>query len=113
MLPQVVALQILHGEEGTAVLFADVVDGADIGVIEDGGGSRLPLKTVARLGIESRFVRQKLKRRRTLQPCVLGGVDYTHTPASQPAEDPVVRDGAADDRVVACERVTGLRHAYS
>src|SRR6185436_18801946 len=38
------ALQILHGDEGATVLLADVVNGADVGMILRGGGASLALE---------------------------------------------------------------------
>src|ERR1035438_3275902 len=44
------AVEEFHGDEGLAVLFADVVNGADIRMVEGGSGLRLALKTAPRLG---------------------------------------------------------------
>ncbi len=38
------AFQKLHGDEGFAVLFTDVVDGADVGMVQRGGGFGFPPK---------------------------------------------------------------------
>ena len=40
------ALQVLHDDEGAAVLLADVVNRADVGVIQGGGGAGLAPETV-------------------------------------------------------------------
>ena len=40
------ALQILHHDERAAVLLADVVNGADVGMIQRGRGSGLALKAI-------------------------------------------------------------------
>ncbi len=45
------ALQILHGDEGAAVLFSDVMNRADVGMIQGRGGPGLALKTVQRLRV--------------------------------------------------------------
>jgi hypothetical protein len=53
-------LEILHGDEGQGVFLADVVNGADVGMIERRGGLGLALEAAQRLRVASDFVRQKL-----------------------------------------------------
>ena len=53
--------QKLHSDEGVAVLFTDVVDRADIGMIEGRSGLGLPLKAGQRLVIFGNIVGQKLQ----------------------------------------------------
>ena len=50
------ALQILHRDEGAAVLLADVMNGADVGMIQRGGGAGLALEPAERLPVESQIV---------------------------------------------------------
>ena len=50
------ALQVLHNEKGTALLLADVINRADVRVIQGGCSSRLPLETAERLAISSYIV---------------------------------------------------------
>ena len=59
------AVEILHGDEGMAVLLADVVDGADVGVIESGGGLGLALKSCRGLRVPGDFVGKKFQRDKT------------------------------------------------
>ena len=49
------AFEKLHGDEGLAVLLADVVDGADVRVIQRGSGLGFSLKTRQSLGISGDF----------------------------------------------------------
>ena len=51
----------LHGDEGAAFEIADIVDGADIGVIECGGSARLAAETFDGLGVVSHAFREKFK----------------------------------------------------
>ena len=44
-------LEPLHDEERLAVLLADIVDGADVRVIQRGGGARLATESLERIGI--------------------------------------------------------------
>src|SRR5579862_4948980 len=43
----------LHDDEGAAVVFLNVVNGADVGMVERGCGARFALKTFESLGIGS------------------------------------------------------------
>jgi len=43
------ALQKLHGDEGLAFVLVDVVDGADVGVVQSGSGAGLTLEPLLRL----------------------------------------------------------------
>ena len=63
---------------------ANVVNRADVGMIEGGGGLGLTSESCQRLGISGHFIRQKFERdmkRRRLG--VLGLVDDAHAAATQ------------------------------
>ena len=77
------ALQILHGDEGAAVLLADVVNRADVRVIQGGRGSGLALESIQRLRVASEFVGQELERDKAMEPRVLRLVDHAHPAAAQ------------------------------
>ena len=51
------AVQILHGDECSSLLLPDVVNGADIGMIQGGCRLRFPLETRQRLRITANFLR--------------------------------------------------------
>ncbi len=90
------ALQIFHGDERLAVFLANVVNGADVGMVQRGRGLRLPLETAERLGVLSDVVREEFKRNKTVQPGVFGFVNHTHPAAAQLRDNLVVRDGLPD-----------------
>ncbi len=48
---QVSALQVLHGDEGQALVLVDLVDRADVGMAERRGGARLAHEALDRLAI--------------------------------------------------------------
>jgi|ERR1017187_517745 hypothetical protein len=54
------ALETLHRDEGLAVFFSDIVDGADIGMVESGGGFGFAAKAAEGLGILGKVVGEKL-----------------------------------------------------
>ena len=90
------AVQEFHGDERKAVLLANVVDRADVGVVECGRGLGFALETAERLRVAGHFIGKELQGHEATQPCVLGFVDHTHAAAAQPLKDAVVRYGLAD-----------------
>jgi len=56
------AIQVLHGDEHLTVLLIDLVNGADVGVIQGGCRLRLALEAGQSLWIFGYLVRQKLQR---------------------------------------------------
>ena len=90
------AIEKLHGDKRLAILLADVVDGADVGMVQRGCGLRLALKAAERLRILGDFIGQKLEGDEAVQPRVFGFVDHTHPAAAQLLDDAVVRDGLSD-----------------
>ena len=90
------AIQEFHGDERLPVLLPDVVNGADIGVIQRRSSLRLTLEPAKRLRIARHFVRQKLQGDETMQPSVFGFINYAHSTAAELFEDVIVRDCFAD-----------------
>jgi hypothetical protein len=86
----------LHGNELLAVLFANVVNRADIRMIQRRGSLRLAAKAFERDRVLGRFRREKLESDQTLQARVFRLIDDTHPAASERFEDAVVRDGLAN-----------------
>ena len=87
------AVQKLHGDERLAVLLADVVNRADVGMIQRGSGLRFALKAGERLRVAGNLVGQELERDEAVQARVLGFVNDTHAAAAELLDDAVVRDG--------------------
>ena len=93
------ALQKLHGDEGFAVLVVDFVDGADVGMVQGGGGLGFALEAAECLRVFGHVVGQELEGDKAAELHVLGLVDHTHPAAAELLDDAVVRDGLADERV--------------
>ena len=93
------AVQKLHGDERLTVLVANFVDGADVGMIQCGGGLRFALKAVEGLRVFGYVVGQELQGDKAVELHVLGFVDHTHAAATELLDDAVVRNGLADQRV--------------
>ena len=83
--------------------FADFVYGADVGMIQSGGGARFAAKAFQRLRISGYIVGQEFQSNKAAKFGVLGLVHDTHPAAAQLLDDAVVRDGLADERC-------GVRH---
>jgi DNA-binding winged helix-turn-helix (wHTH) protein len=79
-----------------AVLLTNLMDRADIGMVESGGRLRLPLETSQCLGVSGDLVRQELQGNKTMESSVLSFVNNTHPPSAELLNDAVVRDGLAD-----------------
>ena len=60
------AVQKLHGDERLAILFVNLVNRANVGMVEGGGSLSLALEPSQSLGILSYFVRQELQRHKPM-----------------------------------------------
>ena len=93
------ALEVLHGDERSSVLLADVVDGADMWMAERRSGSGFTLKAAQRFGIARQISGDELERHGTVKPRILGLVDHAHPAAAELADDAVVRERLTDQGV--------------
>jgi hypothetical protein len=103
-LPQRGSLQILHGDEGAAILLADVVNGADVWMIQRGRGASLALEPAQRLAVVGQVVCQELENYGATEPRVLRSVDHTHSASAKLLDDAVVGERLAD------QGISALRH---
>ncbi len=90
------AVEQLHGDEGFALVLVDVIDGADVGVLERGGRPGLALQPLEGLRIRRGLLRKKLQGHAAAELQVLGFVNDSHPAASELREDPVMREGLTD-----------------
>jgi hypothetical protein len=79
-----------------AALLADVVNRADVGMVESRGRLRFPLETGEGLRVSSHLIGQELQGHEAMQSRVLGLIDHTHAATAELLHDAVVRDGLAD-----------------
>ena len=90
------AFQQLHDDEGLAFVLADLVDGADVRVIQGCGRPRLTPKPVEGALVPRRLAWQELERDVAIEDGVLRAIDDAHAAASQLLDDAIVRHGTTD-----------------
>jgi hypothetical protein len=78
------------------ILFVDLVNRADVRMIESGGGKGLALEAFAGRGIVFHFRGKKLQRDAAPQLEVFRFVDHAHPAAAELRQDAIVRDGLTD-----------------
>ena len=91
------AIEVFHHDVGLAILLPDVINRADIGMVQRGSSLRLALKASQRLGIAGHFVGQELERHEAVEARVFGLVDNAHA-AAQLFHYPEMRDCLTDHR---------------
>ena len=91
-------LQQFHGDEVLPVRFVDLVDRADVRMIERRRGEGFPLEAFASSRIVLHFRRQELQRDMAVQLEVFGLIHHTHPAAAELFQNPIVRDGLANHR---------------
>ena len=93
---QRLSFEELHDDEGLAIEFANIVDGADVRMVERVCSARFSLETFERLPVLCEVFRQELERYEAPEPRVLGLVDDPHATATKPFHDPVMSDRLAN-----------------
>ncbi len=83
-------LDVLHDDEASVTVGADLVDGADVGMIERGGGARLAQERLAGLVVVQSPRGEQLDRDRAIQVEVVGQIDLAHAADAQTTPDPIV-----------------------
>jgi hypothetical protein len=86
---------VASNQERMAVLLPDLIDGADIGVVEGRSSLSFSLETSQCLGVSGDLVRQELQGNKTIERSVFGLVDHTLPAATELLDNAVVRDGLA------------------
>ena len=90
------AVQQLHGQEGALFVFADLVDDADIRMVQRGGGARLAPKSLQSVRVAREFVGQEFQSDVPPQIEIFGLVNDAHAAAAQFAQNCVMREGLTD-----------------
>ena len=89
------AARVLY-DERTAVMFADIVDGANARMIQRRRGPRLALESLQSLPVAGKLFRQKLQGHAAFKPQVFALIDDTHAATAQLRSDLVMRNDCAN-----------------
>ena len=93
------AIHAFHSDEDATVFFANVVDDADVGMIQGRRGFCLPAKSFEGLVVMGKIFRQEFESNETVESGIFGFVDNTHATATELLHNAVMGDGLADERV--------------
>jgi hypothetical protein len=96
MLAQCLAVDEFHGDEWLMILLTNVVDGADAGVVEGGGGVGFAAKTFKGVRIVRHVRREKFQGDEAVEAGVRGFVDFTHSSGAEFLDDVEVSNGAVN-----------------
>jgi hypothetical protein len=107
-IPQSLPVQQFHDDEGPGFVLFDLVNGADVGMVQRRGGPRLALKAPQGGRVCGEFVGKKLKGHLPAQLDVLCTVHKPHAAAAQDTHDTIMGDLLANERV-ACGPRSGSR----
>src|SRR5437660_12581418 len=77
-------------------MLANLVNRADVGMVQSGGGLGLASKTLQSLDVLCKFLRQEFQGNKTLELCVLSLVDNTHPAAAEFLDNAIMRNGLSD-----------------
>ena len=77
-------------------MFADVVHGANMSMVESGSGFGFATKAFQGLRVASEFGGKKFKSDRAMEANVFGFINDAHAASAEFLEDAEVRDGLAD-----------------
>ena len=96
------AVQVLHHDERLAFVFANLMDGADVGMVQGGSRARFAAETLERLRVLGDVGGEEFEGHEAAQFGVFGLIDDTHPASAEFLENTVVRNGLADHEPRAC-----------
>ena len=93
MLTESFTVNKFHGDERVVILFADIINGTNAGVVESGSGVGFAAEALQGLGILLHVIGEKFQGDDAIKAGVQGLVDNTHSASAEFLEDAIVRDG--------------------
>jgi hypothetical protein len=94
--PERLALQELHSNESSPIGLVNLVDGANVRMIQCRSSFGFALKTAERQGAFGYIVGQELESYKTTELHILGLIHDTHGAGTEFLDDVIVRDGLPD-----------------
>jgi hypothetical protein len=85
--PQVLAINVFHGEERRSIHLADIANAADVGVRDLTCDANFGAEAFERLWIRIR--REEFESYRLAEREIVGAVDFTHSALAEESDDPV------------------------
>ena len=76
-------VQKLHSDKSLTFVFANLVNGADIRMVQRRSSLRLALEAFEGLMVAGYIVRQELESNETIEACVFGLINHTHAAATE------------------------------
>ena len=99
------AVEILHHDEWVTVLLPNLMNRANVRVVQSGSSARLTAKAFESLRIAHNIVWQELQRHEAAKLSILGFIDNAHASAAKLLNNAVVRNRAAN-------KGQGIRHGW-
>src|SRR5579864_632732 len=90
------AFEVFHGDEASALALADLVNGADVGMVESGGGAGFTTEALQGGGVLGHVVGEEFQGYEPAEREVFGLVDDSHAATTELVDDGVMRDGGGD-----------------
>ena len=81
------AFQEFHGDEAASLVLANLVDGADVGMVQSRGGTRLSAEALQGKCVAGQLIGKKLQGDKAAQFLVLRLVDDSHAAAAKSFDD--------------------------
>jgi hypothetical protein len=95
-MPECLSFKQFHGDKGPPVSLVNLMNRADVRMIESRGSLRFALETAERLRGLIDIVGEELERHQPTELYILCLEDHTHPSATEFLDDAVVRDGLTD-----------------
>ena len=92
------AIKELHNEESAAVVLADVVDRADVGMVQSGRSLGFAAETLEGLMVLGQVIGEELQSDEATETGVFGFVDDSHSTAAELLYDSIMRDCLVEQR---------------
>ena len=90
------AFHEFHNDEGATVMILNVVNGANVGMVESGGGAGFALETFESLWVVGDVVGEEFESDEAAELGVFGFVDDAHSAAAEFFDDAVVGNRLSD-----------------